>query len=315
MKNKRILIFSIMMISFLLYACGKKEEQNNENNKEQTNGTDNGKQQQQQEAGSAEDNTAAEQEPGSNENAAKVTISEQVLYEEGGLKITATSLDMEEFLGPELSVLIENNTEKDLTVQTRDVSINDLMIEPTFSSDVAAGKKANDAIAFFTEDLERNAIDKIAKIELRLNIFTSDDFETVAETDPIVINTSAKDTYVQTFDDSGDVVYEKDGIRIIDKGLATDEFFGPEIRLYIENNTAKAITVQVQNVSVNGFMVEPIFSSDISPGKKINDGIMFVDLEENEIEKIKDVELSFIIFDMDTLDTIDESDPIKLKYE
>ena len=150
---------------------------------------------------------------------------------------------------------------------------------------------------------------------MRLNIFTSDDFDTIAETEAILINTSAKDTYVQSYDDSGDVIYEKDGIRIIDKGLTTDEFFGPEIRVYIENNTAKAVTVQVQNVSVNGFMVEPIFSSDISSGKKINDGIMFIDLEENEIEKIKDAELSFIIFDMDSLDTLDESDPIKLKYE
>ncbi len=313
MKNKRILILFIMMISLLLYACGKKEEQNN-GNKEQTNGTGDNGNQQQQGTGSAEDNKATEQVTGTKDNAAEVTITEQVLYEEGGLKITATSLDMSEFLGPELKVLIENNTEKDLTIQARDVSINDLMIEPTFSSDVAAGKKANDSIAFFSTDLEKSAIDKIAKIELRLNIFTSD-FVTVAETDPIVINTSAKDTYVQTYDDSGDMLYEKDGIKIVDKGLASDEILGPEIKLYIENNTAKAITVQVQNVSVNGFMVDPIFSADIVPGKKIYDGIMLIDLEENGVEKIKDVELSFLIFHMDTLDTIDESGPIKLKYE
>ena len=307
-KKNKIVILIIILLSLSLYACGTKKEQNNQEGKEQIPSNP-----QKQEQGTT---PAGDNATGKNQgNETEVTISEQVLYDEGGLKITATSLAMNEFLGPEIKVMIENNTTKDLTVQAREVSINDLMIEPTFSSDVAVGKKANDSISFFKEDLERNGIDKIAKIELRLNIFTTETFDTIAVTEPIIINTSAKDTYVQTYDDSGNVIYEKDGIRIVDKGLNTDAFFGPEIRVYIENNTAKTVTVQVQNVSVNGFMVEPIFSSDIAPGKKTNDGITFIDLEENGIEKIEDVELSFMIFDTKTLDTMAESDPIKLKYK
>ncbi len=300
MRYKRTLIFFIMMLSFLLYACGTKEKE------DRTGEVGDSKDQQK--------NQGQDADQASGTDTTEVTISEQVLYDEGGLKITATSLEMEEFLGPEIKVLIENNTDQDITVQTREVSINDLMMEPTFSSDVAAGKKANDSISFFKNELERNAIDKIAKIELRLNIF-AEDFDTIAETDPILIYTTAKDNYVQTYDDSGKVLYEKNGIRIIDKGLANDEFFGPEIRVYIENNTTKAITVQVENVSVNGFMADPIFSSDISPGKKINDGISFLDLDENGIERIEEAELSFNIFDMNSLDDIDISDPIRLTYE
>lgn len=313
MKKKGIYFLTFIIITFSLYACGKKEEGDSRQGNDQVGEA--GDQQKDQTTDTNKNEESADKDADTQENTAEVTIKEQVLYDKDNFKITATSIDMDEFLGPEINVLIENNTDKNLTVQTRDVSINGLMIEPTFSSDVAAGKRANDSISFFSEDLQNNRIDKIAEIELRFNIFTSEDFDTIAETDPIMITTSAKDTYVQSYDDSGDVLYDKNGVRIIDKGLATDELFGPEIRVYIENNTAQAITVQAQNVSINGFMTDPIFSSDIAPAKKINDGITFIDLEENGIEKIEEAELSFIIFDMDSLDTIDESDTIKLKYD
>ncbi len=308
MRNKRRFIFFIVMLSFLLYACGNKEDQ--DKGKDNQNGAA-GDQQKTQEDNSDKKQTTTNDAADTSEAA----ISEQVLYDEGGLKITATALDMEAFLGPELKVLVENNTDKDLTIQTRDASINNLMVEPSFSCDVAAGKKANDAITFFSEDLEKSSIDQIAQIELRLKIFTSADFDTIAETDPIIIPTSAKDTYVQNYDDSGDVLYDKNGIKIVNKGLAEDEFFGPELRVYLENNTTQPITVQVRNVSVNGFMTDPVFSSDITPGKKAYDGISFFDMEENDIEKIEEVELSFHIFEMDSMDDIDDSEPIKLTFK
>lgn len=316
MKNKRLALFLMILLIFNLSGCGTKAKEDNgsktENNTTQSNTETN------QSNNTAADNTAdTKNNASSSQNTAAdtgETIEEQVLYDQKGIKITALSLKEDPFLGPEINLLIENSTKINSTVQVRDVSVNDFMIEPTFSSDVAAGKKANDAISFLQQDMERNAIGKVAKVEFRFSIFNTDTFDTIAESDVITINTSAKDTYVQNYDDSGKVLYEGQNVRIIDKGLASDELLGPEIKVYIENNSKKPITVQTQNVSVNGFMVEPIFSSDVAPGKKVNDGITFTDLADNGIDKISDVELTFIIFDTTTLDTIAESEVIKLKY-
>ena len=45
--------------------------------------------------------------------------------------------------------------------------------------------------------------------------------------------------------------------------------------------------IQARDLSINGYMVDPLFSADITSGKKINDQvtIMASDLEDNSIFK------------------------------
>ena len=59
------------------------------------------------------------------------------------------------FWGAEVYVYIENNSETDVTFQARYVSINGFIIEPIFSSEVLAGEKAYDTLAFFESDQRR----------------------------------------------------------------------------------------------------------------------------------------------------------------
>lgn len=69
------------------------------------------------------------------------TIIETVLVDECGVKITATGLEGEGYRGPEVKLLIENNTDTDLTFQIRNVSVNCCMVDSLMSENVAAGKK------------------------------------------------------------------------------------------------------------------------------------------------------------------------------
>ena len=68
-------------------------------------------------------------------------LEERVLYEDSTAKITLTGLESGLF-GTELKVKIENLSDKTICVQSRKVSINGIMVEPTFSAEVAAGKTA-----------------------------------------------------------------------------------------------------------------------------------------------------------------------------
>lgn len=94
----------------------------------------------------------------------KATIAESVLVDESDIKITATEIDYSSFMGPELKLLIENNSDQNLTVQVRDTSVNGCMVSTTISADVASGKKANDGISILSSSLEKNAIETIADI-------------------------------------------------------------------------------------------------------------------------------------------------------
>ena len=187
----------------------------------------------------------------------EITIVEQLLLDRDGIVITATGLE-ETWLGPEINILIENNSGQPLTVQARNTSVNGYMVEPVFSCDVAPGKKANDSITFTGSDLQKCGIEVIARVELVFHVFNTDSWATVFDSEPVVIETSAAGTYTQEYDTSGTVVFDEAGFKIIFKGIA-ESMMGPEAVLYIENNSAENITVQARNTSVNGYMVEPIF--------------------------------------------------------
>lgn len=247
----------------------------------------------------------------------EATIEETVLVDEAGIKITAKSLDNNTFMGPEVKLLIENDSGKDLTVQCRNASINGYMVDTMMSVDIVTGKKANDSLSFLSTDLETLNISTIADMEFSFHIFTSEDLETYLDTPQIQLKTSAADAYEYTFDDSGDVLYEGNDIRLIVKGLAEDNsIFGPSIIVYIENNSDKNITVQSRDVSINGFMVSPMFSSDVASGKHAVDAITFLstELEENDITQIENAELSFHIFDAAGWDTIVDTDIVTITF-
>ncbi len=246
----------------------------------------------------------------------EITIGEQVLYDENDIKITATGLE-DSWLGTELQVLIENNSSQSITIQARNANVNGYMVPTVMSADVAAGKKANDSLTFETSGLKECGIDNIATMEFLFHIFDSESWDEIVDTDVITVETSIAESYTQTYDDSGEVLVDTDGIKIVGKGLSDeDSFWGPGVILYIENNSDQNVTIQVRDVSVNGFMVDSSMSEDVVAGKKAMSAVQFfsTDLEENSIDDITDVELYFHIFNLESWDTIFDSDVISISF-
>lgn len=249
--------------------------------------------------------------------AANVILDEQVIFEKDGIRITVKSLVMDEFWGPGIKVLIENDSTQNITVQTRNCSVNGLMLEPMFSCDVAAGKKANDTMQFMNSDLDDAQISVIANIEFLLHIFNSDTWDDIVVSDIITLNTSAVN-YTQVYNDSGFVAYDSSGIKIVIQKLnSEDSFWGSDVYVYVENNTSANITVQARDVSIDGFMVDPMFSCDVAAGKKAYDTITFLesDLEENDITDITELELKFHVFNSNTWNGIVDTDIITVTFE
>lgn len=250
------------------------------------------------------------------ETSSAVTIEEQVLFEGNDFKITATGIE-DGLFGTDLKLLIENNSSQNITVQARNSNVNGFMVETMMSADVAAGKKANDSLTFETTGLKDCGIDSIATIEFSLHIMNSESWEDIVVTDTIVVNTSIASTYVQKVDDSGEVLFDSNGVKIVGKGLSADDsFWGPGVIVYIENNTDRNIIIQTRDVSVNGFMVESIMSEEVVAGKKAMSAVQFLssDLESNSITDITDVELYFTIVDSDSWDTIQDTDVIAISF-
>ena len=247
-----------------------------------------------------------------------VTVDEKVLLDKDGITITLKSMGVDSIWGPSLKVLIENDTNNSFTVQIRNASINNIMVEGMFSCDVAAGKKANSEITFLTSELEIAGIETIKDIEFMFTVFDSKSWETILDSDVVTITTSVDSSFVQTFDDSGFVALNQDGFKIVVKRLESEEsFWGADIYLYVENNSESDATIQIRDMSVNGFMIEPIFSCDVMAGKKAYDLITFLesDLTDNGINSIEELEFYFTLFEMHGWDSIFDSDMITVTFD
>lgn len=253
----------------------------------------------------------------SKKTSSDVSVAEKVVFDGNGIKITVKGLGTDGLFGPELKLLVENNGSQNVTVQVRNLSVNGIMADSTFSCDVASGKKANDEISISSSGLKAAGIEVIKEIEFSFHIFDSDSWDSIVDSDAIRIETDADPSYVQTVDDSGFVAVDRDGIKLVIKKLdSEDSFWGADVYVYVENNSDRDITVQARDVSVNGFMADPSFSCDVPAGKKAFDTITFMesDLESNGITDITTLELYFHVFDMNNWDGIFDSDTVTVMF-
>lgn len=247
-----------------------------------------------------------------NEGGGQETIEEQILFEENSIRITALEMVEDSIWGEGVKLLIENDLDKNIGVGCNALIVNDYMISDLFSTSVAAGKKANETIYIFSNQLEAAGINNIGQIEIYFHIYDSDSWDTLFDSGPVIIKTSAYESMDSVAKIEGQDLYVQDGIRIVGQYVDENSFWGTAVLLYIENFSDKKISISCDNMSVNGFMVSPFFSSTIYDGKKVFDEITLFssDLEENGIESVEDIEVNFHIYDAETYDTIADTGAI-----
>ena len=101
--------------------------------------------------------------------------------------------------------------------------------------------------------------------------------ESVAETKTASVETAAEGTEAsneaadkteaaQTPSVAETVVLDREGLKITAKELDMNGSLGPSLKLLIENGTEQNVTVQIRDMSVNGYMIAPLFSSAVGKG-------------------------------------------------
>lgn len=243
---------------------------------------------------------------------ADIAIEEQVLVDQNNIVITAKEYVSDSIWGDGIKVLLENNSDKDVTVSCNALIVNDYMITDLFACQIASGKKANDNIYLSSSELEAAGIDTVGRVEIYFHVYDSSSYENIFDSDCVTIQTSEYANMDTTTNDAGTELYNEGGIRIVGKAVDENSFWGTAVLLYCENTSGDNVGISVDDMSVNGFMMSPLFSTIVYSGKKSIDDITIFssDLEENGIEEIEEVELKFHIYNADTYNTITDTDPI-----
>ena len=249
--------------------------------------------------------------------AASVTINEQIILDQDGIVVTAKEYVSDCIFGDGIKLLLENNSDKTVTVGCNALIVNNYMIADLFASEVAPGKKVNEVMYLSSSELKAAGIDSVGQVEIYFHVYDSTSFENIFDSDCVTIHTSAFDNMDITPDDTGTELYNANGIRIVGKTVDENSFWGTAILLYCENTSGKNVGISVREMSINGFMINAIYSTTVYNGKMSFDDITIFssDLEEIGIEKIEDVELKFHIYDADSYNTIADSDAITFSVQ
>ena len=260
---------------------------------------------------SSTDSEAKDKSTSDEQGTSTPTIEESVLIDGNGIKITAKEYVSDSIWGDGIKLLIENSSDKNYTVGCDALIVNDYMITDLFASEIAAGKNANEIMYLSSSELKAAGIDSVGKIEMYFHAYDSE-LNYLFQNEYTEIQTSEYANMDTTPNDTGMDLYNENGIKIVGKTVDENSFWGTAILLYVENTSGKNVGISVDDMSINGFMMSPYFSTTVYDGKKAIDDITVFssELEENGIESIEDVELKFHIYDADSYSTITDTDPI-----
>ena len=117
-----------------------------------------------------------------------VTLAETVLFDQDGIRITATGLSTDSLFGPELNLLVENDSAQNIVVQPTYCMVNGYMMTDLLYSDLAPHSHAVDTLTLLGSELEDNHIDTITDAELSLQITDADYYQTIDSTAPITLH-------------------------------------------------------------------------------------------------------------------------------
>lgn len=303
--NKFTKIVSIILSALLIFClagCGGSPASNETSDIDPAE-TDTG--------GSIENDTGNDGDSAAADSAEEneVSFAETTIASTDECTVIAKSYGEDSIWGPTFTLYLENNTaDKTLMFSINGASVNGFMCEPLWSEEVAAGKMTNSDVSWSEASLERNGINYIEEVEFVLKVYDADDWgaddffnETVTLT---LENTSSEPAaepvvYDHGFDENA--LASTDAVTVIAKDYGTESLFGPALVLYLENNTDKALMYTLEDVSVNGFMCDPFWSSELMPGKKEYSYVSWMpsDLEENGITAVEKVEGTLRVYNSD----------------
>lgn len=254
----------------------------------------------------------------SQSSSGEVTVEEQTIFDDQGIKAVVKGFGKYEgeMTSFDQALLIEvtNSTEKNISFGLNHCSVNGYTIDSNYSYTIEAGKTNTYPGVFDNAKLDALGVTTIADFEFCIVAEDEETYETLIESDPISVKTSAYEGFEYTYDESGTVLYDTDGIKIIAQGTEEDEFLGPCVKIYVANNSDKGIAVGVASCSVNGKEINDIFfGADPAAGKHSIEPLSFGD--EERPEKIESLTLSFSIYDWDTGDAIvEKTEPVTVTF-
>ncbi len=227
--------------------------------------------------------------------------AEKVLVDNNKVSIIVKSMETsgDKF---EMKVYLENKTNVTAMFAIRDTVINGYVADPYWATPIAPGKKKNDTITVYSLS-DRGISDVVSEIKFVMRVYDSDDWSA-----PDIFNEKfalypvgkKKAAIVEREAQPKDlVIVNNSKVSIVVTGFDEDPSRGYTAHLYITNKTKKSLMFATVDVSVNGYMIDPFWAEELPPKSRCYTDMNWRSsgLEENDIKKVKDIEITFRVYD------------------
>jgi len=241
-----------------------------------------------------------------------------VIYDANDIRITATEFTTSKEYDnePALALDIVNKTGKELTLYKLPVSVGGWMsdlycltinedgyvnMDGTFT--IPAGNDTNKYYMHVGNYLLENyGLTGIPDIELGFEIYAGES-ETPFVTDLVDIVNPDYTGGTPVYDESGEVMYDKNGVKIIMQGETYDtDYWGPQIKLYASNTSDKTVYIRIAEAALDGNAFDAYGDTIIAPGKHMSEEVAFAFIDNfeksmTEVEPASEITMKFDIYE------------------
>lgn len=231
------------------------------------------------------------------------TFEEITVVDNDMCLVKITGIEPDDFWGYAMKVYLENkSSDTTFMYSVTTASINDVMTDPMFATEVAPGKKSNETISFMTEDLETYGIGDFTDISLNFRVYDTEDWMAdpvaVANTHIYPFGEENAVSYVREALSTDTVLVDNDDVCVIVTGYNPENMWGYTVDLFIINKTDTTIMVSVDEASVNGFMLDPFYADSVDAGKCAFSNISWFesDFEDNGITDVENIEFTLRVY-------------------
>lgn len=220
-----------------------------------------------------------------------VPESAVILYSDAGLTVRMDWQEGTPWPG-ELPLYLENRTGLEVNAIAETITVNGYVMDEAYLFSTASDRKVGLFRLHIPESaLEKAGIATVAEVSFRMYFYDEENYETIAETDYFHLRTDVPEDFLQPVDDSGTLLWEKDGIRVICKGFVPDDH-APEdpsqgvIRFLVENTADMPMSVYSEAVTVNGEEADLFFWCELPPDTRCLTDMYLHSLEVSSLAKI-----------------------------
>ncbi len=242
-----------------------------------------------------------------------VTTQSSLLLHQEGVSLYVSPWDESLHSMP---VRMENTSDQNYILQLTDTSVNNSVIESSFSENLNANSYLESSIEFSELDLVENGIEKVSQIQTKVLFLDSETFETKYTSDLLTI-TFENPIVSEPAPENGPVVYQQDGITMTSLGLTDDPTWGKAWKVAITNDSSDDIVLSATNAIINDSTLDVLFSVKI-PAEKKAVGTLTIfqnDLEKYQIETINSLEVCLDFQDPITYEILKTTEPVLISFD